>query len=215
MPSILPAPASSVLRSWILTGGVACGKSAVLNLLRELLGPQVSVFSSDEAVHQLYQQPDLVRRIVARFGSDILVPGSTSEIDRRVLGEKVFGDASARADLEALLHPRVLEALEAARRLAAATPSVNLFVAEVPLYYEIGSTVAADHVIVVASSPALQVRRLMQHRGLNQARSEAILAAQWPVLEKAANASRVIWNDGDLRALEDQVAALTRFSNAP
>ena len=94
-------------------------------------------------------------------------------------------------------------------------PSVNLFVAEVPLYHEIGSTVAADHVIVVASSPALQVRRLMQHRGLDQARSEAILAAQWPVLDKAANASLVIWNDGDMRALEDQVAALTRFSNEP
>ncbi len=207
-----PLPKTAV---WIVTGGVACGKSTVLMMLKQLLGSRVSFFSSDAAVHELYQDPAVAARIAARFGAGLVEGGGGRILDRRLLGEKVFADPAARADLEAILHPPVLAALQAARVAAAATPSVNLFVAEVPLYYEIGATVAADHVIVVASSPALQVRRLMQHRGLDQARSEALLAAQWPVLDKAANASKVIWNDGDPQALEDQVAALTRFPNEP
>jgi dephospho-CoA kinase len=85
---------------------------------------------------------------------------------------------------------------------------VKLFVAEVPLYHEIGGTVAADHVIVVASSPDQQVRRLMHNRGLDKARSESMVGAQWSVLDKAAKATKVIWNDGSEEALDDQISTL-------
>lgn len=208
------APHSSPL-SWIITGGVACGKSTVMRLLEEMLGSRLRSFSSDAAVHALYEDSAIVERLRARFGPDMPQTAGTEGVDRQWLAERVFADPAARRDLEAILHPPVLAALEAARAAARSEGTVNLFVAEVPLYHEIGATVAADHVIVVASSQDRQIRRLMQHRGLDQTRSEAMLAAQWPVLDKAAKASQVIWNDGDKRALEDQVAALTRFLDRP
>ncbi len=198
------------MQSWVVTGGVACGKSVVMDWLAANLGPRMSAFSCDTAVHELYQETAVQEQMAGRFGTDVLESGAEGTINKEFLRELVLADPVARRDLEAILHPPVLARLEAARA-AAKAGTVNLFVAEVPLHYEIGATVAADHVIVVASSPALQVRRLMQHRGLDQVRCEALLAAQWPILDKAANASVVIWNDGTLETLEDQAEALTHF----
>ncbi len=206
---------TATMQTWILTGGVACGKSSVMALLESLLEDALAVFSSDTEVHDLLRREDIVASVIQRFGPEFGSEEQPGTIDRAKLGELVFTDSGARRDLEAILHPPVLTALESARSAARERGTVNLFVAEVPLYHEIGATVAADHVIVVASSPDQQVRRLMQHRGLDQTRSEAMLAAQWPILEKAAKASQVIWNDGDLRALEDQIIALTRFLDRP
>jgi dephospho-CoA kinase len=201
-------PPVSKMESWVITGGVACGKSAVMERVAALLGAKVRLFSCDEAVHHLYDNPAVVLQIVTRFGSEVLSDGGGNGIDRQRLGAKVFGDPVGRQQLEGVLHPLVLAALEQERLAAAQAGTVNLFVAEVPLYHEIGGTVAADRVIVVASSPDQQVRRLMQNRGLDQARSEAMVASQWPILDKAAEASQVIWNDGGPEALEDQIAAL-------
>jgi dephospho-CoA kinase len=194
------------LLSWVVTGGVACGKSTVMQRIRERLGEAaVRLFSCDEAVHQMYAEPAIVQRLVDRFGAGLMREGL---IDRGKLGEVVFGDQKARQYLEAILHPPVIEALERARADAQGLASVKLFVAEVPLYHEIGGTVAADHVIVVASSPDQQVRRLMHNRGLDKARSESMVGAQWSVLDKAAKATKVIWNDGSEEALDDQISTL-------
>jgi dephospho-CoA kinase len=211
-----PSPALEVeprrvampLVSWVVTGGVACGKSTVMGMLKEALGERLQSFSCDEAVHRLYQEPAVVKAITELFGADVRVGEG---VDRKRLGERVFGDVAARTALEGILHPAVLEGLEAARQAVSAAGKANVFVAEVPLYYEIGGTVDADHVIVVASSPDLQVRRLMQNRGLTEGSSEAMLASQWPVLDKVAEASKVIWNDGSVEALGDQVALLLSF----
>lgn len=192
--------------SWIITGGIACGKSTVMERIRQHLGEgRVSGFSCDEVVHLLYSEPEVMQKIVKRFGEGILREGG---IDRVALGGLIFEDKKGRQDLEGILHPSVLMALEAARAEAGGQVSVKLFVAEVPLYHEIGSTVAADHVIVVASSPDQQIRRLMHNRGLDKARSESMVGAQWPVLDKAAKATKVIWNDGSEEALDDQIASL-------
>ena len=204
--NMLPSPSNLLqMRSWVITGGVACGKSTVLTELRERLGGRIAVFSSDEAVHQAYGDAELKARLAQRFGAQAL---QTGEVNREYLSSCVFEDVQARKELEALLHPVVLLHLEEARRRAAEEQRVNLFVAEVPLYHEIGEAVSADLVIVVASSPDEQIRRLTQLRGLDINRSKAILAAQWPILDKAAKASKVLWNDGALEALTDQIITL-------
>jgi dephospho-CoA kinase len=191
---------------WVLTGGIACGKSTVLSRIRESIGvAKCSVFSCDEYVHELFGRVEVRKAVELRFGQSVLNGGG---IDRERLGKLVFQDLEARKDLEEILHPRVLKGMEDARVLASQAGTVNLFVAEVPLYYEIGATVAADHVIVVASSLDQQVRRLMHYRGLDKARSESMVGAQWPVLDKAIKATKVIWNDGSEDALDDQISIL-------
>jgi dephospho-CoA kinase len=202
----IPSPIISEMQSWVITGGIACGKSTVLSRLQESLGAKkLAVYSCDEEVRRLLGLPAIQEAIKVRIGPGVVENG---EVNREKLGKLVFEDLKARKELEAILHPPVLAALEGARGAAREAGTVNLFVAEVPLHYEIGGTVAADHVIVVASSLDQQVRRLMHYRGLDKARSESMVGAQWPVLEKANKATKVIWNDGSEEALDDQISIL-------
>lgn len=204
MVKLTPTPL--IMESWVITGGIACGKSTLLSKVRELLGAErLAVFSCDDEVRRLLGTVEVQAAIEERIGSGLV---EAEEVNREQLGKVVFENLEARKELEAILHPPVLAALEKSRNTARAAGTVNLFVAEVPLHYEIGSTVAADHVIVVASSLDQQVRRLMHYRGLDKARSESMVGAQWPVLEKAYKATKVIWNDGSEEALDDQVSAL-------
>ena len=85
---------------------------------------------------------------------------------------------------------------------------MNLFLAEVPLHYETGDAVLADFVIVVASSRSVQVRRMMETRGLSEQTVQQFLDAQWPIEAKVERADAVIWNDGGTASLEAQVLTL-------
>ena len=202
----IPSPMKSEMQSWVITGGIACGKSTVLLRVKECLGAErLALYSCDEEVRRLLGLAAIQEAIEVRIGPGVVESG---EVNREKLGKLVFEDLNARRELEAILHPPVLAALEEARAGAREAGTVNLFVAEVPIHYEIGGTVAADHVIVVASSLDQQVRRLMHYRGLDKARSESMVDAQWPVLEKANKATKVIWNDGSEEALDDQISIL-------
>ncbi|MFM7605674.1 MAG: dephospho-CoA kinase, partial [Prosthecobacter sp.] len=112
-----------------------------------------------------------------------------------------------RSRLESILHPHVRQELEALRRQREG----NLLVAEVPLHYETGGVISADLVIVVAASRSVQVRRMMESRGLDEATTQAFLNAQWPIEAKVEKADGVIWNDGDPSALESQTLLLANL----
>lgn len=199
---------SPEMKSWIVTGGVGCGKSTVLDLLQRQAG--AVVFSSDAEVRRLLDTPPLLAALEREFGVDAIVKEpSGRHVNRDWLRAQAFASEAARACLESLLHPGVLEALEDARRRAH-DAGCNLFLAEVPLHYEIGGTVSADLVLVVASSRVVQVRRLMESRGLDEPIIEKMLRAQWPIEAKVDRADVVIWNDGCRAALEAQALTLAR-----
>jgi len=156
------------------------------------------------------EEPGIQVLITSTFGESILgMADSTSPISRSKLRELVFQNKTARDKLEAIIHPGVLTALEK-RRKEAREAGAELFLAEVPLHYEIGASVEADLVIVVAASRTVQARRLMERRGLDDAIIEQILRSQWPIEVKVEKADMVIWNDGDLAAFEAQVLTLAR-----
>ncbi len=156
-------------------------------------------------VAEVMKSEATLKALVAALGVRVLAnPG---EVNRAWLREVVLPDAVLRKKLEGVLHPSVLAALELSRR-EAEKDGANLFLAEVPLHYEIGSTVSADFVIVVASSRSVQVRRMMETRGLDEQTVQKFLEAQWPIEAKVERADAVIWNDGSLASLEAQVLTL-------
>lgn len=193
------------MKSWVITGGIACGKSQVINKLATL-SPSLVSFSADVIVAELLKKPLVEEELALVFGKGVLNSNGCG-VNREWLREVVLPDPLLRARLESVLHPPVLEALESARS-AAAAEGRNLFLAEVPLHYEIGTTVSADFVIVVASSRSVQVRRMMENRGLDEQTVHQFLAAQWPIEAKVERADAVIWNDGSLASLEAQVLTL-------
>jgi dephospho-CoA kinase len=193
------------MRRIALTGGIATGKSHVRAQL-EALG--VPTIDSDVLAREAVAPgtPGLAA-IVIRFGSDVL--DSSAALDRRKLGAIVFADASARRDLEAIVHPVVRAETDAwfARLEAHGQP---LAVADVPLLYEVGRDRDFDAVIVVACDPATQRARLMSRDGIGESEASRRIAAQWPIEDKVRRADYVIRTDGTFEETRRQVDDLFR-----
>jgi dephospho-CoA kinase len=178
-----------------LTGGIACGKSEVGRIL-EREGAQIR--DADELAHELIRcGGSLFDKVVKRFGAGIV--GRDGEIDRQILGRRVFADAEERKALEALIHPEVIRTLR--RWIAGETRQGKNAVAIVPLLFEVGWTDAWDAVVCVASSSEVVIERLKQ-RGLSEPEARARISAQMPLEIKIRKAKHVIQNDGTLNSLE-------------
>ena len=185
-----------------LTGGIASGKSTVCRLLGEWL-PSIAIFDCDAAVHRMLEgDPDVAAIVTESFGDQAL--DAQGRIDRHFLRGRVFADPEARSRLEAILHPRVRqECLDSLER--AATRGVELFIADVPLFFEKGFDFGQNQVLVVPSSRSTQIQRLKARGGFEDALIESILAAQLPVQQKMSLADVVFWNDGPQAAIRSQI----------
>jgi dephospho-CoA kinase len=197
------------VRTLGLTGGVATGKSTVAGLLREEHG--VPVLDADAIAREIVApgEPALAE-IEQRFGAEMLQADGT--LDRARLREHIVSDAAARADLEAITHPRIgarmFELLADLRNQGEA-----LVFVEAALMVETGTWRMYDALWVVTCSPNLQRERLVERDGVSKAAALALIATQLPLAEKEALASEVLGNDGDLAVLRGSVAAA--FSRLP
>ncbi len=190
------------MRVMALTGGIASGKSTVCRLLREFL-PSLVIFDCDAAVHRLLEADAEVAAIISEsFGAQVL--DGQGRIDRHFLRGRVFADETVRLRLEAILHPRVRqECLDSLKH--AATAGADLFVADVPLFFEKGFDFGQSQVLVVASSRSTQIQRLKARGGFEDELIESILAAQLPVQEKMSRADVVFWNEGPPSVIRSQI----------
>ena len=185
-----------------LTGGVASGKSEVTRRFQAL---GVEVVDADVAAREVVEpgQPALAR-IAERFGAGMLL--ADGRLDRRQLRERVFADAQARRDLEAITHPAIRARVKAQ---AQAAPGPYAVVA-VPLLAEAGRAAYPwmARVLVVDAPESLQHDRLMRRDGVDEAVAARMIAAQASRTVRLAIADDVILNDGDPAHLDTAVAAL-------
>jgi dephospho-CoA kinase len=183
-----------------LTGGIATGKTYVLDRLRQR---GVPCLDADELAHGATGPgTEATMAIAARFGPEVI--GADGGVDRGKLGPIVFADAAARRDLEAIVHPAVYRAITAGIRAFEMTGESRLAVVAIPLLYETGADKQFDRVVVTACSRDLQVARLVE-RGLTEEAARQRLAAQLPTEEKAARADFVIRTDGAFEETDAQI----------
>jgi dephospho-CoA kinase len=175
-----------------VTGPFASGKSIFVRLLGEL---GAETLSADEIVHDLLSDDE---QTVSR--DEVL---GERGVDRRVLGRKVFGDPEALRDLENILHPLVR--CETWRRVAAS--EAELFVTEVPLLFEGGSSADYDYTVAV-TVPEERRRAWAAERGVDEATLKGIEARQLSQEEKATLADVVVQNDGGVDKLKKQAEEL-------
>ena len=201
------------MKTWIVTGGAATGKSSFSQLLVKIGGDQVRYFSCDEKAKSLWEVADCVEKVKLLLGNEVL--DERGDLDRVKVREKVFNDPNLRVGLEQIFHPIILDALEAERAHLLEAGKTKVFLAEVPLHYEIHESVKADTVIVVATSQTVQVARLIDRRKLDAITAENLLKAQLPLNVKVNKADSVVWNDGSQTMLEAQalmiLSDLTKF----
>jgi dephospho-CoA kinase len=183
-----------------LTGGIATGKSYVLDQLRSR---GIPCLDADELAHGVTTAgTEATSAIAARFGTDVLA--ADGSVDRARLGPLVFADPAARRDLEALVHPAVYRAIAAGLRAFERLGGAPFAVVDVPLLYESGHEADFDRVIATTCPPAVQLDRL-RGRGLSEEEARQRMAAQWPSERKAARATFVIHTDGTFERTNEQL----------
>jgi len=181
-----------------LTGNIATGKSTVLTYLAD---NGAHVVDADKLAHKA-MAPDgpAYEKVVARFGDSILFPDGT--VNRARLGDIVFADPAALADLEGIVHPATFEML----RWDTSTSDADVVVLEAIKLLESGRMVTlCDEVWVITSSLEAQLRRLTETRGMDGDEARRRMAAQSAQDQKVAAADVVISNDGTLAELYGQL----------
>ena len=186
-----------------LTGGIASGKSAVAHAF-EALG--VVVADADIAAREAVAVgSEGLAEVVVAFGDNIL--DRNGALDRAAMRKRVFGDDAARKLLEAIIHPRVREAL--ARQCTQATSPYAI--AAIPLLAEVGARIAypwLQRILVVDVPAEVQHARLIQRDDIDAALADKMIAAQAIREQRLAIADDIVVNTGSLDDLQRHVAAL-------
>ncbi|APS41849.1 Dephospho-CoA kinase [Weissella jogaejeotgali] len=183
-----------------LTGGIATGKTTISNYLKSI---NIPVLDADEYARKVVEPgtPGLAE-ITNTFGEQILQPDGS--LNRKLLGQIVFNDSSARQTLNDITHPRIQQMMadELHRLAEQQTPLVIL---DIPLLLENNNVAGADAVMVVSIPESLQLTRLMQRNNLTEKEAHARISAQMPLVEKEKLADFVIDNSGTISNTQKQV----------
>lgn len=191
------------LKKVAVTGGLASGKTTVCQMFQEL---GAYVVSADSIVHQLLSSNTAAaKQIIVQFGTEIL---SKDGIDRKKLAKVAFSSIELLRKLEEILHPKVFAHIDAIYEEIKEGKRHHLFVAEIPLFYESHCPKTYDAVIAVVADDAVCKERYLKEKEGTASDFERRSRYQFSEKEKAMRADYVIYNNGTLEALREDVRAL-------
>jgi dephospho-CoA kinase len=183
-------------RATALTGGIGCGKSSVLKILKDL---GCLTIDSDLICHQLYEDIDgsLVKGIVSRWGSLAI---SNGRVNRKKIADIVFRDKNELEWLNGTIHPLIYSEAE---KIISSYTGNNPVVFDVPLLFETGMEKHFSLVIAVWTTPKIQIQRLTE-KGWSHAEITGRLNSQMSPDEKLEKADYGIINTGSMSFLYEQ-----------
>lgn len=184
-----------------LTGGIATGKSTVLEMLRRL---GAGTLSCDAWVRELLSPGGAcVEPVRAAFGDAAIRDDGGA--DREFLAARIFRQAPERRRLEEILHPPVFHRLRDAFARIRQSDRSEVLVAEIPLLFETGAETMVDRVLVVHVEQPTQFQRLKDRTHWPDELILAAVSSQMPLADKARRADWVIDADGPPARTEQQV----------
>ncbi|XP_069490340.1 dephospho-CoA kinase domain-containing protein [Ambystoma mexicanum] len=187
-----------------LSGGIASGKSSVVNVLREL---GCAVIDADVIARQVVQpNTSAHRQIVQLFGHEVLL--ESGEINREKLGSIIFSSPEKRQQLNTITHPEIHKIM-LKQILKYFFQGYRFAILDIPLLFETNKlTRFMKHTILVYCDPQSQLARLMKRNNLSHPDAEARIFSQLPLDEKRRLADHVIDNSGDRERTRQQVLEL-------
>ncbi len=183
-----------------LTGGIGSGKTTVSNIFKAL---GVPVIDSDIIAREVVEpgEPGL-EAIIARFGRDTLYQDGT--LNRQYLRNLVFDDATARRDLEQILHPLIRKRSQ--ERLDGLTAPYAIL--SIPLLVETGQAGTVNRVLVVDCPEQLQIERICSRDAISSDKAKAILAAQCSRSQRLEVADDIIDSSQSIEEVTEAARAL-------
>lgn len=192
---------------WVgLTGGIASGKSTVS---RHLVERSIPVIDADEIAREVVKAGSSgLKAVVTEFGTDILQPDGS--LDRRKLGQKVFGNPDLLHKLESITHPLIREETRR-RRCMYEDLQKPLAIYDIPLLFETKAEEQFDAIVVVSSTLEQQRERLRRRNQLTPEEIEMRIASQIPLKFKEEKADFVLQNNRDEQHLLREIDRLVRW----
>lgn len=179
------------MKTIAITGGIASGKSTFCKIIIDRGLPFVDC---DALVHAGYRPGHvLYEAVVGHFGADIL--NANGEIDRKLLGAKVFNNPAERQQLDQLTHPLIQQMVTEVLDVYARS-GVKLAFIDVPLLFEANMANDYNASILIDTDECLQLERLMARNLLTEAEALSRMAAQMPLSEKRLRANYLVCNNG-------------------
>ena len=189
-----------------LTGGIATGKSTVVNFLEQ---KKIAIIDCDKLAKQAVAlNKSAYFEIIAYFGTDILQ--QNKEINRGKLGSIVFNDKQKRKVLEQIVHKQVLRDVN---ELLLTYNNEQIVVIDIPLLFEAKLEYLVDEIWVVYCTQNQQLTRLMQRNNYSKTEAKARINAQMSLDLKKQQADIVLDNSSTIAELLVQVETrLTELS---
>lgn len=188
-----------------VTGGIGSGKTQFCEVL-ESFGAQV-FYADQVAIDLMQSNKTLKQKLVEAFGKSLYNDEGT--LQRSILAEVIFEDASARKRVESWVHPAVLQ--ETRREVTRAKKKgVKLFVKEAALLLNHGRPEIFDHIVVITSDKETRIQRVMKHRGWAREQVLERMEVQMRQEEMEVYADSVIENSGTLAQLHSAALAWMR-----
>lgn len=182
-----------------LTGGIASGKSTVVEMIKEA---GYKVIDADQLVHDMQTKGGrLYQALLDWLGEAILL--SDGELNRPKLGQLIFSSEEMRHQSDEIQGKIIREELAAQRDGLAKEEDV--FFMDIPLLIENDYQDWFDQIWLVAVSPEVQRQRLMKRNHLSAEKADMRIASQMPLSEKLPYASLVIDNNGSIDDLKEKV----------
>lgn len=185
-----------------LTGGIATGKSFVLEVLTEL---GCCTVRADQLARDVLDAPDFphLDRLVEALGPSVL--DRQGRLVRPEFARILFADPQKRHFVDSLVHPLVIAARDRKVAEARELGLYDFFVYESALLIEADTYRDFERIVVVYAPPAIQLERLMTRDHLAAEEAEKRIQAQFPLREKLKVADYAIDTGGSF----DQVRGRT------
>jgi len=185
-----------------LTGGIASGKSTILNEFKKL---GAEIIDSDKIAHEIIiKNKTCYEKIVNNFGRKIL--NHKNQIDRKKLGKVVFSDVKKRKLLEKIIHPIILNKIKNKIKCLYKKLTTNsIIVIDLPLLFEAGLQKMVDKILVVWVPQKIQINRLMKRDKLSYNSALKRIKSQIPLEKKLKLADYVIDNTKKYSEIKRQV----------
>ena len=189
-----------------VTGSIACGKSLLCQHLAQAHGARH--IDADRHVHTMYEPgKPAFDRIVARFGDSVV--GSDGMIDRKALGNIVFGKPDLLAALRTAIGDIEGEFMRLLRELKDDPAPIAVF--EAVRLFEGPYMEVCDAGWLVASEDEIALTRLMSRNNFSREEAEQRMASAIHWTERAPKADLVLHNDASinefLASVDDAIAS--------
>lgn len=191
-----------------ITGGIGMGKSTVAGLVEKL---GIEVVDTDHLARVVVQPgQSALNEIQTLFGPGVIGPDGA--LRREELARRVFASEVSRKQLEAILHPKI-RAIWRGKVTEWRDSGDKSGAVVIPLLFETRSEKQFDFVICVACTKETQQQRLLSRRMTPEQIAQRI-KAQWPIEKKMEAADYVIWDEGDLSVVEEQLEKILKEAEA-